>query len=683
MANYTKSFNFRNGVQVDNDNFVVNSNGLVGIGTTIPKEYLLNVYGDTRVTGIVAAGGLNVGVATVGSFSATEASVSGVITAASFSGSAAGLTEIYAIAVDGWYVNSGSISTTSNVGIGSTLPTGNFQVGVAVTINNDGNASYTGIVTALGFAGVGTISASTFVGSGASITTINADNISSGTLSNDRLPSDINVSGIVTASSFSGFGTGLTGINASNIDNGTLSNSRLPSDINVSGVVTAYAFTAYAFSGFGTDLTGINASNIDNGTLSNSRLPSGISISGVVTASNFDGIASTAQSLTGNPSISVSNISVGTGGTALTVLPSGRLGIGTTLPTSEIQVRKPSNSLVEVVSDSGQARISVGQSVGAGKSTGVIRFGNSAHNFDIINNDNEGDINFLLNGNGSAGTGKFSWQNAYNFSETMRLNANGDFSVSGVTTLASSGGITTTGGDLYVNGNVTATNFIGNVSLPSIIASNLNVNTGVSTVTHLNIGSNIDPAIGFGKITLENGCTIGIGTTSPRATLDALGKTTLLGQTGINEDTIDFSTTLSVDGTVSISDRVAIGRTEPLNGGAGLEIHGSNGVSGFLDLYETGVYIRSAVDPAPFLNVSVVIDDKTTVGIGSTQPKAAVDLSLAGKGGSGGQYAYLILPKVTNSERSGFASTESGAIIFNTDTSTFQGYTGIGWTDLH
>ena len=31
MANYNKSFNFRNGVQVDNNNFVVNANGLVGI----------------------------------------------------------------------------------------------------------------------------------------------------------------------------------------------------------------------------------------------------------------------------------------------------------------------------------------------------------------------------------------------------------------------------------------------------------------------------------------------------------------------------------------------------------------------------------------------------------------------------------------------------------------------------
>jgi hypothetical protein len=32
MSNNRKAFNFRNGVQVDNDNFVVNANGLVWLG---------------------------------------------------------------------------------------------------------------------------------------------------------------------------------------------------------------------------------------------------------------------------------------------------------------------------------------------------------------------------------------------------------------------------------------------------------------------------------------------------------------------------------------------------------------------------------------------------------------------------------------------------------------------------
>ena len=40
MANIKKNFNFRNGVQVDDDNLLVTDTGLVGIGTTIPNESL-------------------------------------------------------------------------------------------------------------------------------------------------------------------------------------------------------------------------------------------------------------------------------------------------------------------------------------------------------------------------------------------------------------------------------------------------------------------------------------------------------------------------------------------------------------------------------------------------------------------------------------------------------------------
>ena len=61
MANYPKSFNFRNGLQVDNDNFVVNSAGLVGIGTSSPQApNKLDVHGGARILGLATVTTLEV-----------------------------------------------------------------------------------------------------------------------------------------------------------------------------------------------------------------------------------------------------------------------------------------------------------------------------------------------------------------------------------------------------------------------------------------------------------------------------------------------------------------------------------------------------------------------------------------------------------------------------------------------
>ena len=88
MANSRKSFNFRNGVQVDEDNFIVNSNGLVGIGTSIPSQSL-DVRGTAKVVGLVTASDVFVsGVATITEIQVGSAITisSGVITATAFKG---------------------------------------------------------------------------------------------------------------------------------------------------------------------------------------------------------------------------------------------------------------------------------------------------------------------------------------------------------------------------------------------------------------------------------------------------------------------------------------------------------------------------------------------------------------------------------------------------------------------
>jgi len=60
-----------------------------------------------------------------------------------------------------------------------------------------------------------------------------------------------------------------------------------------------------------------------------------------------------------------------------------------------------------------------------------------------------------------------------------------DVSVTGVTTLASAGGITTVGGDLFVGGDLSV---VGDVVYDEVTGRNLNI-TGVGTITRLNTTS--------------------------------------------------------------------------------------------------------------------------------------------------------------------------------------------------
>ena len=77
MANIKKNFNFRNGVQVDDDNLLVTATGLVGIGTTEPTE-ALDVRGNLVVSGVSSATTAQAGVLTVTTLNPTEIIGAGV-----------------------------------------------------------------------------------------------------------------------------------------------------------------------------------------------------------------------------------------------------------------------------------------------------------------------------------------------------------------------------------------------------------------------------------------------------------------------------------------------------------------------------------------------------------------------------------------------------------------------------
>jgi hypothetical protein len=209
MPNYNKSFNFRNGVQVDEDNFYINANGLVGIGTTIPR-YTLDLHGDASISGLVTTRSLNVsGVATF-----NQISVGNSITL---------------------YASSGIVSAFKFYGDGSTLsniPTSQWS-------EVDPTAIYKRIYST-GTVGIGTTNPSLpyILTIGQNPDTVNPAIIPSGGVGINSFGS-IKATGIITAGQFSGSGGGIIDINATNISSGTLSNARLPSQINLAtGIAT-------------------------------------------------------------------------------------------------------------------------------------------------------------------------------------------------------------------------------------------------------------------------------------------------------------------------------------------------------------------------------------------------------------------------------------------------------------
>ena len=492
MANIRKSFNFRTGLQVDNDNFVVNANGLVGIGTSIPQNYLLNVHGDSRVTGLTTSGTLYAGIGTIGVLSATSADVSGNLTVGSINVAGSGaLTDLVGYAYTAWITDNGGVGlhTTSKIGVNTTTSPGasdsyftvrgdasikdNLTVteGDLILTSGDIDAS-SGIVTALSFDG-----------------DLNATDLTSGTVNNSRLPSNINVSGVVTATTFVGALTG-TATTATSL---TGSPNITVTDISASDI----------------SASDISASNI---TLTGIVTASDVNVSGIVTASDV--------SVTGIVT-ATTELNVGSDGTALTALSTGRLGIGTALPTSELQIRKTSGSLVEVVSDIGQARISVGNSVGAGNSSAVLRFGNSAGVLDIVNND-VGDIkNIIHNGTGIGSTGNFKWVYGQTNAERMTLTWDGKLGINQTvpTNTLHVVGTSTVTEDSWIGGNLSvaedlsvAGNISGNITLgPILTNTNLNNTSGITTLRQLNVTNDV----GFGNaLAVRLGNAVAIGTNS-------------------------------------------------------------------------------------------------------------------------------------------------------------------------
>jgi len=648
MANYNKSFNLRNGVQVDEDNLVVDTLGKVGIGTTVPTEFL-DVRGNTIISGFSTASDVY----------SINTKVSGILTASTIT--------------DGKItINSGVITATSGVVTFYGDGRGLVNIPTSQWVDIDSGLGYTSIY-AQGFVGVNTNDPRyVFQVAG----TNNLSNFTKGVGINSS--GDILATGIITA-------TTVRAAIAATFLTGTIDNARLDSNINVSGIVTASGGFVGSLTGTAStaqSLTGspnITVTNVTAGIITATR----VNVTGNTTIGGFASIGST---LSVSEGVTASNINsgfstvgvstvhqtlhVGSSGTFFAVTSAGRIGIGSASPTSDVLIRKSGSTLVEVISETDEARISIGQSVGVGNSSAVLRFGNSQSTFELINRSIGGFNNYIHAGASGLGTGNFNWIYGQTNSELMTLTYNGrlgigktnpshELHVVGTSTVTSSGWF---GGNLTVAGTVNA----GTINLPQIIdGANLNVSTGISTVRSIQV---LDNLIVDDKI--------GIGTTNPQAgtDIDARDKLALFGSVGINTVLSSVDNSLVVGGTI-LGSKIGIGTTATKS--YDLALYGN-----------TSVFPSYQSDQGYFhINrMTFSLDEISILGVGSTAPgNQAVDFSRAGVGIPGNIARSMIVPKVTSSERAGIR-TDSGAVIFNTTANEFQGAINVGvstnWINL-
>ena len=719
MANYNKQFNFRNGVQVDDDNLVVSPTGLVGIGTTVPTE-LLDVRGDVKISGFATATelrGQNLVVSGIATFKEIKLESDSIIVGSGVSiGSGivtapdpTGIVTYYGDArylqgmpTSQWLdIDAGlgfiSIYNAGNVGIGTDDPRfmlqigGNTDTSVAgfapgVGISSEGNVLATGIATASSFVGIGSL-----------LTLLNADELVSGTINNDRLPEDIQITGIITANTFKGQQLNVTGLATASNFNGDLTGDvtgNLTGDaIVVSGIVTANTFkgqlnttgivTANTFNGQ-LNTTGVATASSFNGNLTGNE----IVITGIITATSLDGdvvgTASTALTLSGTPDIEVSNIISGiiTGtrfegdviGTATTATDltsnaniaidkitvgvstvKSTLGIGTNPLTGNITVGVTTSDVgadilvdrfaginttdgipasLRLLSDKQPSAITIGSSVAINGDNAQIRYANNSISFPYSTHNS---LDFINYGDGNI--------NCYLQSGAAGIGT-GDFhwhnNDSVIMSLTYGGnlglGITNPSQRLNVQGISTFSDdafFSGNVSISgNLTISSLNVSS---------INSNL-----FGNVTGDV-VSSGISTFN----VVSIGDTAIVSeQLVVGTGNTDIPSHLPFvvnagEGQFFIDDvsRVGIG-TNVIGDEFVLDVYG--GISG------------------------------TQVSVGTSIPQASADFS---KAGIGSNTSFMIPPKISQVERVGLA-TVTGAFIYNTTSNKLQVYTGSSWETI-
>jgi len=627
MANIRKTFNFRNGVQVDEDNFIVDSLGKVGIGTTVPSQFI-DCRGNVKVVGILTSQSLetrNVNIAGVTTFSGnthvgsaiTMYPAAGIISATQIHGDGRnliniptsqwtdidvglGLTSIY---------NDGFVGVSTNdprftLQVGGNNVLSNFQNGVG--INSSGNIVATGVITATNFrgdlSGPGGIPAQV---TGNLIGNINSTGVSTVT---GLGVTDLSVTGVSTfGGTLDANGDVDLGSTASNTItfNGDVDSAIIPNADNIRGLgangarwstlwVNQNNSSLLNVSGVSTFTGNIDANgdiDVDGHTeLDNAN------VSGIVTAANVK--VSTKLDLGGVSS----------------------QGISTSTPQSELHVFNSGISSVLIESGSNESVVTLGRNTN-GQTSGAIRYGNKSAGFpysnedalDIINYD-VGNVNFYLSGGNTAGTGDFHWNYRSNNTRLMTLTNDGKLGI----------GVTTPINPLHVVGIATfgSNSFFGN---------------------NLEIGNNL---------TVKNNLTVDGSFNS-----DVTGN--LTGNVTGNINSVGFSTLYDAQVTRFL----------------GIGVLASTGVPFKVNAASSAQFSIDSLGEVKVGHDLIVTD---SFAVGSTSASSGVDFKTAGAAAK----RFMIPPKVDDAGRGNLTGLVAGALIYNTSTNKLNVYNGTAWRQV-
>ena len=532
-SNYKTVINFRDGIQVDTDDLISN-NGLVGIGSTIPRQQLdvrgnvivseNSEFNNVKVTGITSfqndvavSSGSSVGIGTSVPEAAFQVGIGttgftvdeqGNVTAVEYFGSGANLTNIPASV----WTNPGAgntIFTLKDVGIGTEQPRGGADFGVGYEILMDaesGIGTFEGIVTknitVLNQTGAGQGNVEADVGTFSTITVSNTATI-------DKL--DGNLIGLSTIVG--------TASSANTILVTDESTDNLMYPVFVSGQVIGGEIVT----GFQTARAGSNLRfDSSTGTFSATSLTAagGISIGpgGIMTATTFSGTATTALNASiaygigGDPDIQVDSVDIN--GTAPTFLR----GAGVSTVGEDLRVGNflGVGDTVSAVGDAGgfigtvrvhNGDLILGGSISIGGSlVGTVELG-STQNINVLNvgaglsvagistfqGTVTGGADFNVTGTVTAGELDATDSSNIGGGQTIGSGLVVGNTVAGSDIRVLNGGGLIIGSGITMNGDITGADAItatgaisgGNISGASIVGTNLNI-AGISTLGSAN-----------------------------------------------------------------------------------------------------------------------------------------------------------------------------------------------------